>query len=94
MKTYKIPNTIKVRVKKLPKGKYFAELVGYGVFTETNNEKLLNKMVNDLIYTYFDISKEDQSKFYFRPKSDIEMDSMRKFIRYISPDFHKKFLSS
>lgn len=95
MKSFKIPSSIKVNVQKLPKGKYFAELVEYGVFTETNNENLLEKMVNDLIYTLFDIPKEDQDKFYFRPKKDIELDKMRRFFRYnISPEFNKKFLPS
>ena len=89
-----LPQTIKVRIKKLSKGKFFAELIDYGVFTEAENEHEIFSLVNDLIYTYFDIPKELQKEFYYRPKEDKDYEKAKPFIIFSTPNFYKKYLSS
>ncbi|OGK08389.1 hypothetical protein A2767_06395 [Candidatus Roizmanbacteria bacterium RIFCSPHIGHO2_01_FULL_35_10] len=60
-----LPQKIKVKVRKLPKGKFFAELIEFGVFTEAENQEELFSLVYDLIYTYFDVSKNLRKNFYY-----------------------------
>lgn len=89
-----LPQTIKVRMRKLPKGKLFAELVDYGVFTEADNQDKLLLLINDLIYTYFDIPKELQKQFLYRPKVDRNFEKAKPFVIFSTPDFYKRYLSS
>lgn len=63
----KIPKYLKVDVKKGETGVLIAALPTLGVSTEAEdlNELFLN--VNDLVYTYFDISKKYQEGVCFVP---------------------------
>ncbi len=89
-----LPKTIKVKIKKLPKGKFFAELIDYGVFTEAENENELDALINDLIYTYFDIPKQLQKEVYYKPKEDKDYEKAKPFILFSTQSFYKKYLSS
>ncbi|MBI4009408.1 hypothetical protein HY357_04180 [Candidatus Roizmanbacteria bacterium] len=94
MKDLRLPQTIKVKIKKLAKGKFFAELVEYGVFTEAENQEELFSLINDLIYTYFDVSKELQKEFHYRPREDKDFEKAKPFIIFSTPNFFKRYLSS
>lgn len=75
-----LPRTIKVKIKKLPKGKFFAELIDYGVFTEAENKNELSNLINDLIYEYFDVPKNLQKEFRYMPKEDRDYEKAKPFI--------------
>lgn len=88
-----LPQTIKVQIKKLPKGKLLAELIDFGVFTEAENEPELLSLINDLIYTYFDIPKELQREFHYEPKKDKDYEKARPFILFSTSHFFKRYLN-
>ena len=94
MKDFRLPQIIKVKIKKLSKGKFFAELIDYGVFTEAENEEELLSLINDLIYTYFDIPKTLQKEFQYRPKEDKDFKKAKPFIIFSTPYFFRRYLSS
>lgn len=89
-----LPKTIRVRIKKLPKKKLFAELTDYGVFTEADNEKELLYLINDLVYTYFNIPKVLQMEFFYKPKEDKDFEKAKPFVIFSTPEFSKKYLNS
>ena len=93
MKDLKLPQSVKVKIKRLSKGKLFAELIEYGVFTEAENEEELFSLVNDLIYTYFDIPEELQKEFHYRPKEDKDFEKAKPFIIFSTPNFFRRYLS-
>lgn len=94
MKNFHLPQTIKVKIKKLPKGKLFAELIDYRVFTEAENEDELFSLVNDLIYTHFDVPRELQKEFHYEMKEDKDYEKAKRFIIFSTPSFYKRYLSS
>lgn len=57
-KIIKLPEDIKIRILRGETGKYIAELVDYDVFTEADSLCELDYLINDLIYTYFDVPKK------------------------------------
>lgn len=63
----KLPQFIKVDVKKSTTGILIADLPELNIFTEANdlNELFIN--VNDLIYTFFDIPKKYHDQIRFIP---------------------------
>lgn len=67
-KSQSLPSEIKVKVIKEKSGVYFAELVEYGIFTEADSPQELIFNINDLIYSFFDISKRDRTKIWYMPR--------------------------
>lgn len=65
----KIPDFLKVDVKKGETGVLIAELPDYGVFTEAEDLNELFGNVNDLMYTYFDIPKKYHDEICFVPNT-------------------------
>ncbi|MBI5452160.1 hypothetical protein HY945_01745 [Candidatus Gottesmanbacteria bacterium] len=63
----KVPKEIEVKIVKTKGGNYIAELVKYDVFTQAKSIEELPFLVNDLIYTLFDIPKKMQSHIWFQP---------------------------
>lgn len=94
IKAIDLPETIKVTITKLPKGKYLAELASYGVFTEADNSESLSDLINDLIYTYFDIPKNLQREFFYKPKENHDHSDIWPFVIYSTPEFSRKYLHS
>jgi hypothetical protein len=66
-----LPKTIKVKINKGKLAKYIAVLTEYDVFTEADNIEELNFMINDLIFTYFDIPKTLRGNIWYRPKKEV-----------------------
>lgn len=89
-----LPQIIKVKIKKLPKGRFFAELVDFGVFTEADSEETIFPLVNDLIYTYFDVPKKLQKEFHYGLKEDKDFEKAKPFIIFSTPHFFRRYLSS
>ena len=55
----RIPDSLNVIIKKSEDGGYWAEVLNFpGCVTQANNGKELFYMVNDAIYTYFEIPQE------------------------------------
>lgn len=70
---YNLPSKIKVLVTKTPKGGYMATFPELpGCLTEANNIIDLLYQVNDAIFTYFDIVREDLKgiDFLYTPPPD------------------------
>jgi len=67
----KLPEKIAVEIKKGESGRYLAYLPEFDIFTEANNPAHLFFQVNDLIYTFFDISKKYQSQVCFIPPIEV-----------------------
>ncbi|OGM05411.1 hypothetical protein A2125_00505 [Candidatus Woesebacteria bacterium GWB1_43_5] len=71
-----LPKQIKVKVSQNKKGGVFlAELPDYDVFTEADTFSGLIFMVNDLIYTFFDVPKKLRGKIWYSPplKTNLEL---------------------
>jgi len=88
----KLPKTIDVEIKKLSKGKFFVSLVKLGVFTEVDSEQELNHMINDLIYTYYDVPKHLQKQFHYRSRDDEEYNKAKPFIIFSTPNFNPSYI--
>jgi hypothetical protein len=61
----KLPTTIQVKIQPSRDGVILVDLPEYGVCTEAHSIREVGFMVNDLIYTLFDVPKEFQSKIYY-----------------------------
>ena len=94
MKLSKLPEVIRVKINKLPKGRVFVELTDLGVFTEADNENELDFMINDLIYSYFDVPKEFQKQFHYKPAEDKDFEKAKKILMYSTANFYRKFMPS
>jgi len=95
MKLHDLPKIIKVRIKRLPKGKFFIELIDYGIFSEADNQSEIHTILNDLIYCYFDVPKEIQNQFHYEPaknREDIDFEKAKKFLIFSTPEFYKKYM--
>ena len=66
-KLSQLPEAIKVKITRGKTGSYLAELPELDIFTEADSREDLIMMINDLIYTYFDVPKEFQGKIWYRP---------------------------
>ena len=62
-----LPEEIKVKVRKGNSGRYLIDLPDYDIFTEAETVKEIDFMINDLIYTYFNIPKKVPFKIYYLP---------------------------
>lgn len=65
-----LPEEIEIKIIKTKQGNYIAELTDYDVFTQAKSFEELPYLVNDLIYTYFDIPKEVQKHIWYQPKRE------------------------
>lgn len=63
----KLPDIIKVKIKRSKSGIYLAKLPEYDIFTEADSRIELDFNINDLIYTFFDVPKQFQGKIIYRP---------------------------
>lgn len=62
-KKYDLPDSIKVILKRTPKGGFYAKLPDYpGCMTEADNVGELLENVTDAVLTYFDVSREDSNR--------------------------------
>lgn len=75
-----LPRRVQVRVKNTTEGGFVAELPEYGIFTQASTVPELVYMVNDAIFTYFDVSVEDRKHLpYFvtppqsHPKKQLDL---------------------
>ncbi len=68
--TMKLPSQIKVGIVREKDGTYFAELSDYRIFTEADSFRELIFNVNDLVYSFFDVKKEDRGKFWYLPPTE------------------------
>ena len=67
-----LPRRVQVRVKNTTEGGFVAELPEYGIFTQASTVPELVYMVNDAIFTYFDVSVEDRKHLpYFVPHPNL-----------------------
>lgn len=69
-KSITLPKEIEVKVLKTKDGNYIAELVKYDVFTQAKSREELPFLVNDLIYTLFDVPKKMQNHVWYQPKKE------------------------
>ena len=71
----KLPKEIIVKIRENKKnGVFLAELPKYDIFTEANTFNDLVFMVNDLIYTYFDVPAKLRNKFWYTPPTEKDME--------------------
>lgn len=75
-KLFKLPKVIKVKIIKTKEGIFIAELPQYDIFTEGESLFELDYLINDLIYTFFDVPKKYHGKIVYRRvikrKKDLE----------------------
>ena len=58
---YKLPDNVEVEIKEEKDGNYFAKIKSLpGCITQARNPLELFEMVNDAIYTYFDVPEQYQ----------------------------------
>lgn len=77
-KQFNLPEEIEVKITKTENGNYIAELVEYDVFTQANHFEDLRFLVNDLIYTYFDVPKKIQKDIWYQPKKESPLTQVEK----------------
>lgn len=70
IKLPKLPKEIKVKIIKTKEGNYIAELPEHDVFTQAKSLEELRFLINDLIYTLFDVPKAAQSDIWYQPKKE------------------------
>lgn len=93
MKGIKLPEKITVKVVKCEHNKFIAELPEYNVHTEADNVKELVRMVNDLIYSYFDIPEKVQKSLKYKPLDDVNFLKAKPFIMFSTPDFYREYFN-
>jgi len=79
MNFVKLPPKIKVKIAKEKNGCFFAELPKFGIFTEADSFLELVYNINDLIYSFFEIDKKDQGKFWYLPSPLVKQKSQVKY---------------
>ncbi len=90
----KLPKTIKVHLKRGVSGSYIAELVDYNVLTEFDKLEEADTYINDLIFTLFDLSKELQTKIWYKPSmKQVEEPKSYQFNVFASPEAFGSFFS-
>jgi len=87
-----LPRAIRVEIAQGESGVYIAELPEYGVFTEADSISELPDLVNDLIYTVFDIPKELQSLVRYEPPRPINIANHLLFQKFISSEASRIFV--
>lgn len=70
LKSFKLPKEINIKITRTEEGNYFAELLDYNAFTQAKSFEELPYLVNDLIYTYFDVPKKLQEYIWYHPKRE------------------------
>lgn len=65
-----LPKEIKVKTIKTKEGNYIAELPEYDAFTQAKSREELSFLINDLIFTLFDVPKAAQSGIWYKPKKE------------------------
>ena len=98
-----LPESIDVRVLRNRKtGIWIGEIKNLDVFTEADNLMQLIYNINDLIYAFFDIPKEEQHNVWYMPpyyqsiitqQPKIQLDKLMKFNILISPQLHHKYFN-
>lgn len=92
-----LPHKILVRLSPGEKsGVIIAELIEYDVFTEVDSLLELDDLINDLIYTLFEVPKEFQKAIRYEPlksKKEISTDLGKQitFLKFISSEADRIF---
>ncbi len=89
-----LPPSLKVKIV-FEDGVYIAELVDLGVFTEADSPEELDLMINDLIFTYFEVPKKYQADVRYAKKKlgPINVNTSVFFGKYINQDAGRVFCS-
>ncbi len=91
----KLPELIKVEIKKSPDGGYFIKIVSLEhCFTQADTQEEILVMVNDVVYSHFDIPEKLRSLMppYF-PKQELKEKLLQEWEKSIPVEFLNKTIS-
>lgn len=88
-----LPEKIKVKIGKCSHNKYIVELPEYDVHTEGEDGENLSQLVNDLIYTVFEVPKHLQGQIFYKQEkeNDKDFEKTKPFILLSTPGVFRKY---
>lgn len=93
-KKLNLPNSIHVNISKGKSGVWIANLPKYDIFTEADNVWEIDNLINDLVFTYFDVPKELQASIRYvpsQPKEEINIGAHLTLQKFISSEAERIF---
>jgi len=83
-----LPDVIHVKIKRGKSGRFIIYLPDFDTTSEADCREDIDFIINDLIYTIFDIPKNLQGKIWYKPAkrtSLVEVDVKQPFLLLMSP---------
>lgn len=93
-KRLNLPSSIQVNISKGTSGVWIANLPEYDIFTEADNIWEIDNLINDLVFTYFDVPKELQASVRYvpsQPKDEISIGDHLILQKFISSEAERIF---
>lgn len=92
---YNLPDSIQVTISKGESGVWIANIPDYDIFTEADNFWEIDDLINDLVFTYFDVPKELQASIRYvasQPKQKLSIGDHLILQKFISSEAERIFI--